>query len=251
MSIFIPPSATSLGVYGSTDGSEGTYTSTPVDFSTTPFNSYPETRPSNSATEELYNIKNTYPNTITSTNRIPFDSASYTPSNIPTKPTDNRQPSYPGHEPTVDVYENNRYPYPSQGPDPFPEYHPMYQYPLLFHSHNDKGHFNPDVYAQNAPSLNDKYYPPPPVSSENGFGSNVYGGRYPEPELNTVNYGNINRYPEHNSFGARQPDSNSNGNIGNNGYFVSEESQEAQTKRELFFHKYIIPKAYNGTCYDQ
>lgn len=215
--VFIPPTST-LGVYGSTDGGEGTYTSTPVDFSTTPFISYPETRPSSTPTEELYNIKNSYTPTLTSTNRVPADN-SYSPY-VPTKPVETR-PSYGSPENT---FENNQYSYPSQGPDPFPGYHPMYQYPLLFHSNYDKEHLNSETYAQNAPSLNEKYYPPPPQS---GYGLNLFAGRLPEPELNTFNYGNTNSHQKQPAIGARYPETNTNQH---SGYFVTEDQQEPPSK---------------------
>lgn len=157
---------------------------------------------------------------MTSTNRVPVDT-SYGSTYTPNKPADSRPPSYGG---------TPGYPYPSQGPDPFPGYHPMYQYPLLFHSSNEKEHLSPEIYAQNAPSLNDKYYPPPP---QNGYGTNLFAGRFPEPELNTVSYGNTNRYPEQATFGARYPETNTNlnsGNTGNSGYFVTEDLQETHVK---------------------
>lgn len=192
---FVPPSAS--GTY-STDGG-----SSAGDFSTTPFGglTYPETspnvRPSSPSSDDLYTIKNTFPTTYPSNNRNPQTEVSPTrppDTNHPPPSTNNNKipPQIPPNSFEPDR-PNIHHPYPS-GPDPFPGYHPHvqphYHYNLDHDFTDDKDSHFPGTYAHNAPSLHDRYYPQPPPSHIDHYGSGgLYAaGRYPETEIN-LGYG--------------------------------------------------------------
>ena len=263
--VFIPPSSTS-GSF-STDGTDGT---TPDDFSTTSFVSTfsetsPNSRPTSSSPDnpDLYNIQNKFPTTYPTTNRYPQNVHPSpdvpTPSYNGIRPNDNRQPpqipsfnnnnlrpqSPPQLPPTSHGFDQDRYPYPIQGPDPFPGYHPQFQpnynYPHDQHGFtDDKDSHLPGIYAHNSPGL---HYP----GSMETYGSGQFAGRYPETDINLTGQGATGYGSGSNEMGNRNPDrngysdgSNEMGNrnpdrypIHGNGYQVTDNSPDTpMTKRE-------------------
>lgn len=248
--VFIPPSSTS-GSF-STDGNDGT---TPDDLSTTPFvSSLPETSPNSRPTSsspdnpDLYNIQNKYPTTYPTPNhnypQIQPSPDVPTPSYNGIRPNDNRQPpqipSYnnnlrpqmpPQMPPTSHGFDQDRYPYPIQGPDPFPGYHPQFQsnhnYPYDQHGFtDDKDSHLPGTYVHNSPGL---HYP----GSIETYGSGQFAGRYPETDINLTGQGATGQGATgygsgSNEMSNRNPDRNGYG-----GYQVTDNSPDTpMTKRE-------------------
>jgi hypothetical protein len=164
------------------------------DFSTTPFvassslDPNSNSRPTSQPPDDLYTIKNTFPATYPTTNRNP--QTNNQPDTPPTRPTDTNRPQTPTNsnknppQIPINTYQPDHHPYPV-GPDPFPGYfphpHPHYHYNL----DHDDDHF-PGHYAHNAPSLHpDRYYPHPPPSHIDHYGSGgLYAaGRYPDSDI--------------------------------------------------------------------
>jgi hypothetical protein len=223
-SVFIPPSTS--GTY-STDGSDGTTTG---DFSTTPLggSSYPETspntRPSSLSPDDPYTINlSKYPSIYPTTSGNPQNGNQPEVTITipgPTQPSDTNRPTQ-DIRPQIphDVAPERPHaihPYPI-GPDPFPGYfphaHPHYHYNLDHDYTDDKESHFPGIYAHNAPSLHDRYYPAPPSSHIDHYGGLYPARRYPETDVHSGQSG----------YGGNRK----------NGYQVTDNSPDVpMTKRE-------------------
>lgn len=174
--------------------------STTGDFSTTPFggSSYPDTssntRPSSLSPEDPYTA-NKYPSTFPTANRNP-QIGNQPDENIPTTPTDTNRPP-PSHQnhPQPVSHDNLPHQPPSYPaiPDPFPDYfphiHPHYHFNLDHDYTDDKDSHFTGIYAHNAPSLHNRYYPAPSYSHIDHYGGLYPAGRYPDSDVHLTQPG--------------------------------------------------------------